>query len=154
MVYCNNQWISAYTYEAIRNRLVSENAAAALASNVDAPLADYLVIQGSVTPAGPSATLDEIYRLTAPSALASSAPGAYAIRLIGAGGSVLANYPFTPRADTEAPDDLTKPLLVMEQGPLCGRYNPDSDRRRRHCVGHARRQRQCTDRCRHRTVRR
>lgn len=118
MVYCNNQWISAYTYEAIRNRLVSENAAAALASNVDAPLADYLVIQGSVTPAGPSATLDEIYRLTAPSALASSAPGAYAIRLIGAGGSVLANYPFTPRADTEAPDDLTKPLLVMEQVPF------------------------------------
>ena len=118
MTYCDNQWISAYTYEAIRNRLASENAAAALASTVDAPLADYLVIQGSVTPAGPSATLDEIYRLSAPSVLADSAPGVYSIRLIGADGSVLADYPFTPRADTEDPDDLTKPLLVMEQVPF------------------------------------
>lgn len=115
MTYCNNQWISAYTYEGIRSRLVSENAAAVQSGSSAAPLADYLVVQGAVTPAGPSATLDEIYRLTAPSLLASSAPGIYAIRLLGAGGAILANYPFTPRVDTEAPDDQTKPLLFVEQ---------------------------------------
>lgn len=117
MTYCNNQWISAYTYEGIRNRLVSENAAAA-AGVAATPLADYLVVQGTVTPADPSATLGDIYRLTAPSVLANSAPGPYAIRLIGASGGVLATYPFTPRADTEDPDDLSKPLLVMEQVPF------------------------------------
>lgn len=115
MTYCNNQWISAYTYEGIRNRLVSENAAAAQSSFSDAPLADYLVVQGAVTPAGPSATLDEIYRLTAPALLTRSGPGPYAIRLVDAGGAILANYPFTPRVDTEAPDDQTKPLLFVEQ---------------------------------------
>lgn len=118
MTYCNNQWISAYTYEGIRNRLVSENTPAALASVADAPLADYLVVQGTVTPAGPAATLDLIYRLTAPAAIANSAPGPYAIRLVGAGGSVLANYPFTPRVDTEDPADLSTPLLVLEQVPF------------------------------------
>ncbi len=117
MTYCNNQWISAYTYEGIRSRLVSENTAA-MAQAAPAALADYLVIQGTVTPAGPSATLGDIYRLTAPSVLANSAPGPYAIRLLGAGGDVLATYPFTPRVDTEDPADLSKPLLVMEQVPF------------------------------------
>jgi hypothetical protein len=117
MTYCNNQWISAYTYEGIRSRLVAENTAAA-AGLATAPAAEYLVVQGTVTPATPGATLGPIYRLTAPAVLASSAPGPFAIRLIGAGGSVLATYPFTPRMDTEDPEDLSKPLLVMEQVPF------------------------------------
>lgn len=117
MTYCNNQWISAYTYEGIRNRLVSENQAIA-AGLTSASLVDSLVVQGTVTPAGPSATLGDIYRLTAPSVLANSAPGPYAIRLIGASGGVLATHPFTPRVDTEDPADLSKPLLVMEQVPF------------------------------------
>ena len=117
MTYCNNQWISAYTYEGIRSRLVAENTAAA-AGLATAPAAEYLVVQGTVTPATPAATLGEIYRLTAPAVLASSAPGPFAIRLIDAGGSVLATYPFTPRMDTEDPEDLSKPLLVMEQVPF------------------------------------
>lgn len=118
MTYCNNQWISAYTYEGIRDRLVSENTPAAFASVADAPLADYLVVQGTVTPAVPAATLDLVYRLTAPAAIANSAPGPYAIRLVGAGGTILADYPFTPRTDTEDPADLSKPLLVLEQVPF------------------------------------
>jgi hypothetical protein len=118
MTYCNNLWISAYTYEGIRNRLASENQAAAFASPANTTLSEYLVVQGTVTPATPAATLGPIYRLTAPAVLASSAPGPFAIRLIGAGGSVLATYPFTPRMDTEDPEDLSKPLLVMEQVPF------------------------------------
>ena len=118
MVYCDNQWISAYTYEAIRNRLVSENEAATAASLAAEPLADYLVVQGTVTPAGPSATLDQVYRLTAPKVLVPSAPGAYAIRLVDGAGMTLASYPFTPRVDTEDPDNVSEPQLVMEQVPF------------------------------------
>ncbi len=126
MTYCDNQWISAYTYEGIRSRLVAENTAAA-AGLATAPAAEYLVVQGTVTPATPAATLGPIYRLTAPAVLASSAPGPFAIRLIGAGGSVLATYPFTPRMDTEDPEDLSKPLLVMEQVPFVAGAGDDLD---------------------------
>ncbi len=115
MVYCDNQWISAYTYEGIRNRLVSENAAAREAAAMAAPLADTLVVQGSVTPAGPSATLDQVYRLTAPQVIPPTAPGPYAIRLVNSGGIQLASYPFTPRVDTEDPENANEPQLVMEQ---------------------------------------
>jgi hypothetical protein len=118
MTYCNNLWISAYTYEGIRNRLASENQAAAFASPANKTESEYLVVQGTVTPAVPAAMLGPIYHLTAPAVLASSAPGPFAIRLISAGGSVLATYPFTPRIDTEDPEDLSKPLLVMEQVPF------------------------------------
>jgi|GEM_PF-845907 len=118
MAYCDNQWISAYTYEAIRNRLVSENAAAAQASPASATLADYLVVQGSVTPGGPSATLDQVYRLTTPLVLAPTAPGSFAIRLADSADHTLASYPFTPRVDTEDPGNVNKPQLVMEQVPF------------------------------------
>lgn len=118
MTYCDNQWISAYTYEAIRAKLVSENAAARSFEAATAPLADYLVIQGTVTPDGPSATLDQVYRLTAPLVLAATAPGAYAIRLVDSGGNELSMHPFTPRVDTEAPEDTSAPQLVMEQVPF------------------------------------
>ena len=115
MTYCNNQWMSAYTYENIRNRLVAENAAAGAAETTAAPLADTLVVQGSVTPAGPSATLDQVYRLTAPRVIAPTAPGPYAIRLVDSNGNQLASYPFTPRVDTEDPENANTPQLVMEQ---------------------------------------
>ena len=118
MTYCDNQWISAYTYEAIRNKLVAENAATRDLDLAHAPLADYLIVQGTVTPAGPSAALEQVYRLDAPLVLAPTAPGPYAIRLVDGGGNELSLHPFTPRVDTEAPDDTSTPQLVMEQVPF------------------------------------
>ncbi len=114
MSYCPNQWISNYTYEAIRNRLVSENSAAeAQAAGVPAP-ADYLIIEGAISPDETQVTIREVYRLTAPLLLPPPTPGGWDIRLLDGGGNVLATYPFTPRIDTDDPSEQND-ALIMEQ---------------------------------------
>jgi hypothetical protein len=117
MTYCDNQWISAYTYEAIRNRLVSENEALLQAEVAGPQLDDYLVVEGVLTASVPSAALTQLYRLTAPLVLAPTADGGFAIRLLDGGGTELARYPFSPRTGSEEPE-AGVPQLVMEQVPF------------------------------------
>ena len=114
MSYCPNQWISNYTYEAIRNRLVSENEAQqAQAAGLPAP-ADFLIIEGAISPDETQVTIREVYRLTAPLLLPPPTPGGWDIRLLDSGGNVLATYPFTPRIDTDDPSEQND-ALIMEQ---------------------------------------
>ena len=117
MTYCDNQWISAYTYEAIRNRLVSENDALLQTVAAAPQLDDYLVVEGVLTASVPSAALTQLYRLTAPLVLALTADGGYAIRLVDGGGAELARYPFSPRTGSEELE-AGQPQLVMEQVPF------------------------------------
>ncbi len=120
MSYCSNQWISAYTYIRIRDRLVSENAAMLAAQAMEPaggpPPIDSLVIQGRVKTDSPGAVIDLAYRLTAPDVV-PSVPGPWSIRLVGAGGAVLASYPFTPRTDTDDPDGIVTLPRFAEQVP-------------------------------------
>lgn len=116
MSYCPNQWISNYTYEAIRNRLVSENSAAEVQGAALTAPADYLILEGSISPDQSTATIRQAYRLTAPVLLPAPTPGGWDIRLLDSGSNVLATYPFTPRIDTDDPSEQND-ALIMEQVP-------------------------------------
>jgi hypothetical protein len=114
MTYCSNQWISNYTYEAIRNRLVSENSAAELQAAAMTAPADYLIIEGAISPDESNVTLRQIFRITAPGLLPPPTPGGWEIRLLDNGGTLLATYPFTPRIDTDDSSEQND-ALIMEQ---------------------------------------
>jgi hypothetical protein len=116
MSYCSNQWISAYTYEAIRNKLVAENSAVTSADASGAPV-DSLVIQGIVAVGGGSATIEEVYRLNAPLVVPPSTPTAYTIRLLDGSNNLLAEHPFSPRYNTDDPEGVESPGIIMEQTP-------------------------------------
>lgn len=115
MSYCANQWISAYTYEAIRDRLVSENSAAA-AEVMGAPV-DSLVVQGTISANGNDATIDNASRVNQPQALVASLPGEYTLRLLDASDGVLAEYAISPRLDTDSEQGVAQENLFMEQVP-------------------------------------
>jgi hypothetical protein len=104
MSYCDNQWTSDYTYNAIRAQMQSEGFV--IAAQAMAPAGDFLLVQGKIAPDGSAATLGEILTLPAGSQPLPE-PGAYSLELRGAGGSLLASHAFTPTvyADEETPND-------------------------------------------------
>ncbi|MBP8125336.1 MAG: hypothetical protein KAZ26_22000, partial [Caldilineaceae bacterium] len=93
MSYCDNQWLSDYTYNGIRAQMQAEGFMTA--AQVMAPAGDFLLIQGQIAPDGNSATLGEILTLPAASQPLPE-PGAYSLELRGSGGTLLASHSFTP----------------------------------------------------------
>jgi len=116
MSYCSDQWISAYTYEAIRDKLVAENSVVTGAEALGAAV-DSLVIQGIVGVGGHSATIEEVYRLNAPQVVAPTEPTFYTIRLLDGSNNLLAEHPFSPRYNTDDPEGEESPGIIMEQVP-------------------------------------
>lgn len=94
MSYCQNEWMSDYTYNGIRAQMQAEGFAVTAAQAM-APAGDYLLIQGQIAPDGNSATLGEILTLPAASQPLPEA-GAYTLELRGSGGTLLASHSFTP----------------------------------------------------------
>ncbi len=105
MSYCQNEWMSDYTYNAIRAQMQAEGFAVTAAQAM-APAGDFLLIQGQIAPNGNSATLGEILTLPAASQPLPEA-GAYALELRGSGGTLLASHSFTPTlyAEEDTPYD-------------------------------------------------
>lgn len=99
MSYCNNQWISDYTYEAIKARLESTSRAPErLAPSEDG----FLQLSGVIYTDTMEATISQARvwaSLTTPPA--APVPGDYRIRLLGSGGGVLASHDFTPTEGSE-----------------------------------------------------
>lgn len=114
MSYCSNQWISAYTYEAIRNKLVAENSAVSSADALGAP-ADLLIVQGTIGVGGGDATINEVYRLMGPHTSPAVQPSPFRLRLLDGGGNVLAEHIITPRYNTDDPEGVESPALIMEE---------------------------------------
>ncbi|MCL4835705.1 MAG: hypothetical protein KJZ86_24925 [Caldilineaceae bacterium] len=94
MSYCQNEWMSDYTYNGIRAQMQAEGFAVTAAQAM-APAGDFLLVQGQIAPDGNSATLGEILTLPGASQPLPEA-GAYNLELRGSGGALLASHPFTP----------------------------------------------------------
>jgi predicted outer membrane repeat protein len=105
MSYCQNEWMSDYTYNGIRAQMQAEGFAVT-AAQVMAPAGDFLLIQGQIAPDGNSASLGEILTLPAASQPLPD-PGAYSLELRGGGGTLLASHSFTPTvyAEEGTPND-------------------------------------------------
>ena len=101
MSYCNNQWISDYTYNGIKNRIPMALTMAEQPRGVAGP---YLQVNGVLF--ADTAQLDvsqvrywDSLAFTPP---APDAAGLYEIRLLDAADSLLASYRFTPEASEHA----------------------------------------------------
>ncbi|MCW5858706.1 MAG: VCBS repeat-containing protein [Caldilineales bacterium] len=118
MGYCANEWLSDYTYNAIRQQMQTE--AQALAAQAVAA-GDYLLVQGRIGADGHSATLGEIMILNSASGQPLPEPGDYRLELRGSGGELLASYPFAPvvyvsEEEGQADDEVIDLLVPAVEG--------------------------------------
>jgi hypothetical protein len=102
MSYCDNQWVSDFTYEGLQDRFVTEAARTNANSEITYPSADgYLLVLGEMNLTLNSHELGTLYRL--PKLTPSERPddSEFEIRLLDASDGIIARYPFTPKEDTE-----------------------------------------------------
>lgn len=115
MTYCQNQWVSDFTYEGIRSYLASlglaEAAAAPVASN------SFLLVGGLVDLDSKTGALNDVSLIEQPSEQPLPVPGDWTIALVGASGAVLATYPFSPDELTDAEESPGHPAIVSEIVP-------------------------------------
>jgi hypothetical protein len=102
MSYCNNQWVSDYTYNAMYNYMIAHpSLASAEGRAMPAVSGDFLSIAGVINPDANTAAFSLVRRLNTVAFQPPIAPGGYLIRLLNASSGVLADYNFTP----STPDD-------------------------------------------------
>jgi len=103
MSYCHKQWISDYTYNAIRAQLQAEGVVQA--AQTLGPAGEYAMIQGEFSDDLAAATLDTILHLPSPVGQPLPEPGEFTIHLRDANDTLLASYPFTPTVYEDAADN-------------------------------------------------
>lgn len=115
MTYCDNEWISDFTYEGIRDEMLDEASMALLGRSVATAPQTFLEVYGQIITATQQVTLDTFFVTTASWTYAPGT-GAYSIRLFDAGDALLATYPFTPLAEhlEQGPVD---PAILRPAGP-------------------------------------
>lgn len=94
MTYCDYQWLSDFTYEALLNKFRIDPVAAAGTQRTQQ--ADRLMVVGTIDPATGATELQPLFVLPDVGDVDPATPGDYAIVLRAANGAVLANYTFTP----------------------------------------------------------
>jgi len=104
MAYCDYQWISDFTYKGIHSQLISEEESSAEGSTLGAVTTqpqDLIVIEGRMNVDQPSATLGNIYVLSGRRQPPPPKPGHFSLRFFDRSGGLLAEFPFTPKLDTD-----------------------------------------------------
>jgi hypothetical protein len=97
MSYCNNQWVSDYTYNGMYNNMIANpSLASAEGRAMPAVSGDFLSIAGVINPTADTAAFSLLRRLNTVAFQPPIVPGGYLIRLLNAQSGVLADYAFTP----------------------------------------------------------
>lgn len=114
MGYCDNQWISSYTYEGLLRQLRGKSASQA--SEAKATTADGLVVVGSFDPETSEVELENLLRL--PNRTLTPRPGRSAFTLVlqDAAKRTLASYPFTPRPSSDGGEDIISEVVPYVAG--------------------------------------
>ena len=112
MSYCNNQWLSDYTYEAMYQYMLAHPTAGpeSAANAVSWFGGDYLTVFGVIAGDGSAATIQHLNHLSTVSEIPPYGEGDYIIRLKN-GSTTLADYPFNP----ELIDDGLEPFYSFGQ---------------------------------------
>ncbi len=114
MTYCNNEWLSDFTYEGIRDYIVSVGMLQQDAQQVTA--GEYLLVSGLADLASNTASLNEVYKITKKATLSLPDPGNWSIDLLDSSGKTLASYDFTPKELTD-PEGGRRPAVISEIVP-------------------------------------
>ncbi len=114
MTYCPNQWISDFTYEGIRDYIVSVGLNAVRPQRVSA--SEFLMVTGMADLADNTARLTSVYKLAQQASLPLPESGSWSIDLLDSSGNTIASYPFAPRelSDTEG---SSRPAVIAELVP-------------------------------------
>ncbi|PDV99238.1 BACON domain-containing protein [Candidatus Chloroploca asiatica] len=120
MTYCNNQWVSDFTYEGIRARFATLNSFEL--SEAQLQQGTFALVTGNAKLAPGTGQFDQINVIEGSAELPTSA-GDWSIVLLSGSGQELASYPFTPARveDDESPEE---PALFAEIIP----WNPATAR--------------------------
>ena len=110
MTYCDNQWVSDYTYEGIRSYLDGINMLANSVQTVTA--SDFLVVVGMADLDDNSASLESVYQITQDATVPLPTPGDWTIALVGAGDTDLATYDFAPEELTDSEESPGRPAVI------------------------------------------
>ncbi len=110
MTYCNNLWISDYTYEAILDYLTPADASAATSAVAGGP---HLQLYGLILPPNDAVLMSQVRIWPAP----TSAPqppnqGTHRLRMLDAGGGELAHFDFVPTIVEDGEGALAVDLLL------------------------------------------
>ncbi len=140
MSYCDNQWISDYTYRGMYNFMTGGPLVMSMGDESELPIlemqpedgvktqpasaqsalvsGDWLMVQGTIINGTNTASLQKLTRLSETAGLPAIVAGGYSIRLTDMGGSTLADYPFTPTPGEEATPDLlgVSQIVTMTAG--------------------------------------
>jgi hypothetical protein len=109
MTYCQNQWVSDFTYEGIRSYITTVGLAApasVIAAN------RFLLVAGQVDLDTNTGTLTNLNLIDQEAELPLPDPGDWTIALVGAGNVDLATYPFAPDELTDAEESPGRPAMV------------------------------------------
>ena len=114
MTYCEYQWISDFTYKGLRDYLLAHGTQSAQS---ETSVGEHLIVSGLVNFTQNTAELHTLYRI--PDVVGPSPPssGTHHLKLLGANNVVLADYPFTPRKDTDTPSTEDVIGLIGETVP-------------------------------------
>ncbi|UCC64920.1 MAG: fibronectin type III domain-containing protein, partial [Anaerolineae bacterium] len=123
MTYCSPEWVSDYTYEGIRDQMLAESGSQA-GWERPAQLQEHLAVFGTVYTATNQVQLGFFYRVPDAWDVLGRVPGDYSIRLLDAGGSTLADYPFTPRYDHVDPGPSCQDAAAADNPALITEYVP------------------------------
>jgi hypothetical protein len=113
MTYCDRQWISDFTYKAIRDQLVAEEGRRALRRRLDGPARETLFVFGQANLTQGTGELNTLYRLRdIPPGEPPTPSEDWVLALLDAQGRTLARHSFTPKEDSEpAPGEDVKGLI-------------------------------------------
>jgi len=141
MTYCDNQWMSDFTYMGILNRLRAENPAGE-AETSQAPIAQALLLSANLSLTQETAQLRPFWRM--PNLEGSERPTVshYSIQLRDASNNTLATYLFAPKVDTETVEGEDFRVRLSGGGALGGWIASNRDPARRYRNGIADRE-QC-----------
>ncbi|MFV9503361.1 MAG: PKD domain-containing protein [Oscillochloridaceae bacterium umkhey_bin13] len=113
MTYCNNQWVSDFTYEGIRQRFVTIGSASL--AEAELQQGSFVLIGGQVLLEAQTGQLDEIFVFDSGGFDSTIPSDEWSLVLLN-GTNVLASYPFTP-APVEDDDDPARPAIFSELVP-------------------------------------
>ncbi len=92
MTYCDDQWISDFTYERIRDKMRNPTVVAQVSSQTQ----EHVLVAGSIDTQMDAITLQPFLRIPETQSFVERIPGEYHIILRNTLGETLADYPFTP----------------------------------------------------------
>ncbi|MFW5942284.1 MAG: hypothetical protein ACOCXI_10815 [Chloroflexota bacterium] len=117
MTYCNNQWISDFTYEGIRDYLETVGSVGPISSTPLGTSESFLVVSGLADLDAGTADLFDMYLLDEPASVPAPEPGDWTLRLLGGDGSELASHPFQPMELTDAEEETGRPAVIAMAVP-------------------------------------